>query len=268
MKGRVLPAIGIVVITLACLLLSPLTRMLFLLVCACASLWETRRILDGSGPKSFLVLLFAYMLGAGLLSWFCALTLWYATLLFITVTAILFAGVILYKGEGRSALCALAVLCYPGVPFTFLLFIAGQTDWLPAFAVGVLSAWICDSAALLVGKRFGKHLLPNPVSPHKTIEGCLAGVGASLLVGLLCWALLKSSFPTIPLWLWLAAAFLCSSWGQVGDLAASLVKRTAGVKDFSHLIPEHGGVMDKFDSMLFSLPLAYICFKAAEALFL
>ena len=56
---------------------------------------------------------------------------------------------------------------------------------------------------------------------------------------------------------------LCSSWGQIGDLAASLVKRACGAKDFSNLLGPHGGVMDKFDSMVFSIPWAYLCLRIA-----
>ena len=88
---------------------------------------------------------------------------------------------------------------------------------------------------------------------------------AALPTGLLCWALFRGSCPLSP-WAWMLVCLISSTWGQIGDLAASLVKRSVNAKDFSGLLGPHGGVMDKFDSMVFSIPLAYLCLYLAGVL--
>ena len=260
MKQRIPIAILIVVLTLLFCLWGPLPRLFFLLLCGMAATWETCAIL-GVGHKGYLAVLLGFVLASGLLSLFGAGLFWYGTAFFLAAHLVLVLGALSYrKGGGREALKALTALAYPASLFAVLLFISQLSDWLWPFAVGQLTAWICDSAALIVGKKWGKHHLPTPVSPHKTVEGCIAGAVAALPTGLLCWALFRGSCPLSP-WAWMLVCLLASSWGQLGDLAASLVKRAVGVKDFSNLLGPHGGVMDKFDSMVFSIPLAYLCFR-------
>ena len=133
--------------------------------------------------------------------------------------------------------------------------------WLETLALGCISTWVCDSFALFGGIRFGKHKLAPLVSPNKTIEGCVCGALSSLAAGLLIWAL--RLFPAISLPACLVTAFLASTLGQIGDLAESLIKRMIGVKDFSNLIPGHGGMFDRADSLLFSIPTTYFCLVIA-----
>ena len=125
-----------------------------------------------------------------------------------------------------------------------------------------LAAWDSDTCAYCVGKLIGKHKLPSPLSPKKTIEGCTGGVvGAGLLAFLYAWILKDSISPYgyTPIHfvlMGLIGGFL----SQIGDLAASAVKRNYEIKDYGNLIPGHGGVMDRFDSILFTAPLAFIFF--------
>ena len=114
---------------------------------------------------------------------------------------------------------------------------------------------------MMSGSRFGKHKLAPLVSPHKTVEGCLCGALASVAAGALIYIL--RLFPAIPLHVYMLTALIASSLGQIGDLAESLVKRMLGIKDFSNLIPGHGGMFDRADSLLFSVPTAYICLHIA-----
>ena len=261
MKARVPIAIGIVVSTLVFCLWGPVPRLLFLLVCGLAATWETWAILSKDGHWGYAALLLAFVLACGVLSLCHAALLWYAVVFFAAGQLLLALAALTYRaGQGRDALVALAALVYPGSLFGALLGVSQMERWLWPFAVGQLTAWICDSAALVVGKQWGKRPLPTPVSPHKTWEGCIAGAVAALPTGLLCWALFRGACPLSP-WAWMLVCLLASSWGQVGDLSASLVKRAVGVKDFSSLLGPHGGVMDKFDSMVFSIPLAYLCLK-------
>ena len=263
MKARIPIAILIVALTLLCCLLGPVPRLAFLLLCGLAATWETWNILSAGGDRAYMVILLSFVLCCGLLSGFHTALLWYAVAFFAAAQLILASGALTYReGRGRDALQALTVLVYPASLFGALLCLSQTEHWLWPFAVGQLTAWICDSAALIVGKKWGKRHLSTPVSPHKTWEGCIAGAVAALPTGLLCWVLFRKGCP-LSLWAWMLVCLLCSSWGQIGDLAASLVKRAVGAKDFSHLLGPHGGVMDKFDSMVFSIPLAYLCLRIA-----
>ncbi len=262
-KRRVPIAIGMVALTLLCCLWGPVPRLLFLLLCGLAATGETWAILSKKGPWTYGALPFLFVLACGTLSFFHGKPFWYAVAFFAAAQIVLALGALAYReGHGQEALRALTVLVYPGSLFGLLLYMSQLERWLWPFAVGQLTAWICDSAALIVGKQWGKHRLSTPVSPHKTWEGCLAGAVAALPTGLLCWALFRGGCPLSP-WAWMLVCLVCSSWGQLGDLAASLVKRAAGAKDFSNLLGPHGGIMDKFDSMVFSIPLAYLCLRIA-----
>jgi phosphatidate cytidylyltransferase len=111
-----------------------------------------------------------------------------------------------------------------------------------------------DSAAYYLGSLFGKHKLYPAVSPNKSIEGALGGLLGSL-AGALLFRLLF--FPEIGIVLCSAAALIVGAAGQLGDLFESLLKRSCGVKDSGTIIPGHGGVLDRLDSILFAAPLIW-----------
>ncbi|MCY3722397.1 phosphatidate cytidylyltransferase [Candidatus Poribacteria bacterium] len=115
--------------------------------------------------------------------------------------------------------------------------------------------WCSDTGAYLVGRAFGKHKLGTPVSPRKTIEGTIGGLVVGTLTSFLLNAILLKGTLS-----WGHAIFiglLLSVLGQLGDLSASLMKRTAGVKDSGQVIPGHGGFIDRCDSLIFSTPVLY-----------
>ena len=118
--------------------------------------------------------------------------------------------------------------------------------------------WIGDTAAMAAGKVFGKHKLAPSVSPNKTVEGFLGHIVFCLLIAILFhfWRL-----PEISLLILLGGAFGVSIVGQLGDLVESMWKRSVGIKDSSALIPGHGGVLDRFDSLLFGAPFLYAYLK-------
>jgi phosphatidate cytidylyltransferase len=132
--------------------------------------------------------------------------------------------------------------------------------WLVFFPLVV--TWVCDTAAMFGGRALAGPKLAPTVSPGKTQSGSTVGVFAGLLVAPLFGALV---FPRVglqvPLWQLLLIAGVLSVVGQVGDLAESLFKREAGVKDSSHLIPGHGGVLDRFDSLYFVIPTAAAMYR-------
>ncbi|MBX2991957.1 MAG: phosphatidate cytidylyltransferase [Bacteroidetes bacterium] len=128
-------------------------------------------------------------------------------------------------------------------------------DWGGATVITVfVSIWVCDTLAYFAGRLLGKHKLFERVSPNKTWEGAVAGY-----VGAVATFLVAQSF-FLP-YMTVGSALVCGSivgiFGQAGDLAESLLKRDAGVKDSSALIPGHGGVLDRFDSLLFVSPLIF-----------
>ena len=124
-------------------------------------------------------------------------------------------------------------------------------DWL-LFLFGLL--WLGDTAAMFVGKAFGKHKLAPAVSPNKTVEGFIGGVVGAVVVAVILgfWRL-----DMISMWQLVVIAILCSVFGQLGDLVESMWKRSLSIKDSSSLIPGHGGVLDRFDSLLFAAPVMY-----------
>lgn len=114
--------------------------------------------------------------------------------------------------------------------------------------------WVCDSTAFYVGSAIGRRKLAREISPNKTVEGFLAGLVSSLPVALLYWLLSPGYWS---LGFTISAGVSMAFVGQVGDLFESILKRDAGVKDSGSLIPGHGGVLDRTDSLLLTVPLLY-----------
>ena len=115
--------------------------------------------------------------------------------------------------------------------------------------------WVCDSAAYFGGKALGKHKFAPAISPKKTWEGAVSGMIFSVIAGLVfALTVLKNE----NMWFVLAVALLDGIFAQFGDLVESLIKRGAGVKDSSNLIPGHGGIFDRIDSLLVSAVVVFV----------
>ncbi|MCC6314519.1 MAG: phosphatidate cytidylyltransferase [Thermomicrobiales bacterium] len=150
----------------------------------------------------------------------------------------------------------------PGVAASWLERLAFATafTW-PATARGLawvllvlLTIWVADSAAYLVGRSFGRRPLAPLISPKKTIEGSLGGLLGAVIVAAACWrafGLGPDLLPAIPIGLALGIA------GQIGDLCESALKRAASIKDSGNLIPGHGGMLDRVDALLFAFPVGW-----------
>lgn len=140
----------------------------------------------------------------------------------------------------------------------------GTRSWAGAWLVfyPLVVTWIVDTAAMFGGRAFGRVKLAPTVSPGKTREGSIAGVIGGLVVApLFAYGIFPAVGVTAPIGPLLAIALVLSVVGQVGDLAESLFKREAGVKDSSHLIPGHGGVLDRLDSLYFVIPVAAALYR-------
>ncbi len=152
-----------------------------------------------------------------------------------------------------SAAANFTIVLYVGVPFSILAQYRLEGSgyvWLL-----LASVWVADSAALFVGKAFGKHKITPRISPKKSLEGYLAALiastGCAVAVG--TWLLPGYSI------FWLAAAgVVIGAVGIMGDLFESVIKRGAGIKDSGHLIPGHGGMLDRTDSLLLAAPAFFL----------
>jgi phosphatidate cytidylyltransferase len=133
-------------------------------------------------------------------------------------------------------------------------------DWDPAprglawVLTVVLAIWVGDTAALLIGRVLGKKKLAPAISPNKSQEGAVGGLLATMAVG----AVSFQAFGLAAWWMGLIAGAVISVAGQIGDLAESLLKRQAGVKDSGSIVPGHGGVLDRIDALLFAFPVGFL----------
>lgn len=155
------------------------------------------------------------------------------------------------------------LLLYPVYALSHLILYLDTSAGRNALLFLLLCVWVCDSAAYYVGSTLGRRKLAPAISPNKTVAGSVGGIlgaaGMSILlkiVNLVPWSL------TFVLGAGLAIAVLA----QVGDLVESMVKRDAGVKDSGSLIPGHGGMMDRVDALLFTVPVFYYFLLAAGGL--
>lgn len=140
------------------------------------------------------------------------------------------------------------------------------------FVFILISAWIGDAGAYFIGTFFGKHKMAPTISPKKSWEGFFGGVATSGLFALLLGFGYEgidvmtsgSHHFTVNIWFLFIIALICSVLGVVGDFSASILKRQCSVKDFGHILPGHGGVLDRFDSVLFVAPFVYLVFQIYE----
>lgn len=153
------------------------------------------------------------------------------------------------------AVCIVAAFLFPAMYGCIaLLRSIGPAFVLMPFVV----AFIGDSFSMLGGMAFGhKKFAPN-VSPNKTWAGFIAGpIGSALGMVLLCLVYKWAWSMKLPIWYFALVGVVANLFGQLGDLSTSLIKREAGIKDYSHIFLTHGGVLDRFDSILFIAPVVY-----------
>lgn len=141
---------------------------------------------------------------------------------------------------------------YIGIAITSVYFLRQQWGIWPVVTLLLLN-WGTDSGAYFVGKSLGKRKFAPSISPKKTWEGFFGGLAVSVLVGLFI-----SYFWDIGIIHIISLSLLISFAGQMGDLTESVFKRSAGVKDSGNIIPGHGGMLDRMDSLLMAAPVAYI----------
>ncbi|MDY9919087.1 MAG: phosphatidate cytidylyltransferase [Proteiniphilum sp.] len=149
---------------------------------------------------------------------------------------------------------------YITMPLSLLMFISYSPDmagseynWVPVLALFVF-LWVNDTAAYFIGSLIGKHKLIEHISPKKSIEGFIAGILFTVLASLI----FNRFHPDFSTAFWMGLAVVVALFGTLGDLFESLIKRTCNVKDAGNLIPGHGGILDRIDSLLVTVPAVYL----------
>ena len=156
------------------------------------------------------------------------------------------------KFHAEQIMSSMFVILYVGVMLSFIY----QTRCLDGGAFHVwlifLCSWGCDTCAYCVGMLIGKHKMAPVLSPKKSIEGAVGGVVGAALLG----AVYAAATGGV-VWVYAVICAVGALISMVGDLAASAIKRNQGIKDYGSLIPGHGGILDRFDSVIFTAPIIY-----------
>lgn len=233
-------------------------------VLAAIGIWECGRMLAAGGSR---FLTYPAMLGAAPVpyvawAWGAESTLAYLTCLLLAFLAIGTLRIPPAENPFRAAALSFAAVAYVGGLLSFALLLRESLAWedrlgFSLFLLPVAITWLSDTAAYFTGRAIGKRPMAPIVSPNKTMEGGaaalvagpVAAVGASALVPEL------AAIGMLPL---AVVGLLVAAAAILGDLAESSLKRECGVKDSSNLLPGHGGLLDRMDSLLWAIPVAYL----------
>ena len=165
----------------------------------------------------------------------------------------------------KDILSSVFTLFYIGIPFILIFFtfrLRPEAYGLLAVLTAIACSLNSDVFAFFAGTLFGRRKLSPEISPNKTVEGSAGGVIGSVLTGVvLCLWVQRIWGLSIGLEHFIVLGVLCSVTAQTGDLVASSVKRMAGIKDFGTLFPGHGGMLDRIDSILFTVPVVFVYYK-------
>jgi len=256
LRSRILVAVIGVPVLVWVVLFAP-SIVMALALCALAGIgaWELQKCVNGgarSGRESLGVLFSAWAVWV-----YYKRPEWIA--IFFTLSAVLIFALAVFEG-GAIKFREIAAILLGGVFISYSF-----AGFLRIEAMGVHRAYLllpfilsfaCDTFAYFTGLTLGKHKLAPKVSPKKTVEGSVGGIAGNLVCGLLFAYVMDRWFQAgIGYWQMALLALLCGVVAQIGDLSFSLIKREFGIKDYGHLFLEHGGVLDRFDSVLFVTPV-------------
>jgi phosphatidate cytidylyltransferase len=187
----------------------------------------------------------------------------------VGMVLVIFASTIWLRGPAGKPLASVAITAF-GVTYAGLFsyiyalryhnYAIGAAAGTALVLLPVLLTWTTDIGAFVFGRAFGRKKLIPSISPGKTVEGAVGGLGLAIVVCLLYVRFILMPYAQLGLTIQGAVLFaiVISIAAQTGDLAESLLKREAGVKDSSRIIPGHGGILDRFDSLLFVMPVAFL----------
>lgn len=171
----------------------------------------------------------------------------------IAMVALMAVYVFTYpKYQAPQVMAAFFAVVYVAVMLSFIYLTRSLPDGKILVWLIFLCSWGCDTCAYCVGVLIGKHKMAPVLSPKKSIEGAVGGVLGAALLGAVYGAVFQR-----PVWEYALICGIGALISMVGDLAASAIKRNQGIKDYGKLIPGHGGILDRFDSVIFTAPIIY-----------
>jgi phosphatidate cytidylyltransferase len=274
LQQRILSALVAAPLALGMIYIGGLPLAVFLAAVSCGCAWELYRIARAGGidpldpigiPLAGAVPLAVYASAVGLYAPSLAVI---AVALMVIIASVIWARGTTGKPLGAAAVTAIGVIYTGGfLSFGFALrehpYAIGTRSGTALVAFPLILTWASDIGAYAVGRTIGGRKLIPAVSPGKTVSGALGGLVVTMIAS---WAYVRYVLsPVASLTMTLQASILfgllISIAAQIGDLAESLFKREANVKDSSRLIPGHGGLLDRLDSLLFVLPVAHLLFS-------
>ena len=259
---RVIVSIIAIPIIIAICIFGKIPFMIFALGIGLISFWEFSALTNNKGANPNFIIGAASIIALVLNAYFAFLEFH----LIIIIISVLMLLLELFRNKGSAIINLGSVLLgifYIGLFSTTLVLIRehfAYSEFL--YSEGgyliislMVTIWVCDSAAFFIGSAFGRHKLFPRVSPNKSWEGAVAGFIFAVVTMIAANALVLDK---IDLFDSIIIGLIIGVFGQIGDLIESLVKRDAAVKDSSKLIPGHGGIFDRFDSLLFTSPIIYL----------
>lgn len=182
-------------------------------------------------------------------------------ILTVCVFIAMFLGVLSFEKENHQSANGFAVMVtcfvYFGWIGSYLLTLRNLDNGFGWVMICLLLTWVGDAGAFFVGSLFGKHAMSPVVSPHKTWEGYVGGILTAFLFAMIFHRLTPDIRDFLTMKQVLILSLSLSTIGVIGDLGESMIKRTFGFKDSSNLIPGHGGVFDRLDTVLWAMPIGY-----------
>lgn len=259
---RVISAVVLVIVALVTILAGGDVLLVTLLLVSLVGMSEFYRVFDVSGRLPGLA---GY---AGIVVYYMLLRLGITsavTALFIVVLmALMTLYVILFpKYKTEQIMSVLFGMLYVGVMLSYIYLVRQMPNGVYHVWVIFICSWISDTCAYLVGVTAGKHQMAPVLSPKKSVEGAVGGIVGPMLIGLLYAVLFHEKLDTSlsPYILYPVVCGVGAVISMVGDLAASAVKRNHNIKDYGRVIPGHGGILDRFDSVIFTAPVVWILLK-------
>ncbi len=266
LRTRIASGLTMAAVLIACLYISIYTFICIILLLTLLGAWEYQNLIQKypynqhhtpTEEKWLLMLVssIVYLLIAGTAAQLLELKqlAWILPIIFCLFLKELFAGA---ENPFVRVGFNLIALAYIALPFGLMIAVANYNNTFnPNRIFGIFALlWANDVMAYFTGKAFGKTPLFKRVSPNKTWEGSMGGGLSTLLIAIILGQLFPQAFSTT---VWLGIGLIVAVFGSLGDLVESLFKRSIGVKDSGNIMPGHGGILDRFDAVIFAMPFIY-----------